>query len=445
MNYQEAYNYIQSIMPLGNVPGLVRIKELLKRLDNPQDKLRVIHVGGTNGKGSICAYLEYGLRECGLSVGRYISPTLFDYLERFQIDGKYMSEDEFADLTTEVAEICDSMVSEGLGQPTSFEFETAIAFLYFEKKGVDIVVLEVGMGGREDATNVMEKPLATVFASISLEHTTILGKTIEEIMFNKAGITRPGVPVITYNPILTNGVPDVILERLAGLDDDVAKEELAYVNLVLGNLKNQYIAKPLITDEIKNPLKGEFQNENLAVALTTYSVLEDKLKSLFDKREDVNICYDQFKQGVEKTRWPGRFEVVSENPLIIRDGAHNPDAIERVCQEIERMYGRAHIIMGVYADKTYDEMLKRLMPLAVSFTTVTAPNPSRALDGRELASVAAQVSNELNLGLDVAFCESMELAIDRALDFSQKYNGQYPVIILGSLSLSSLVSEVLGL
>lgn len=449
MNYVEAQNYINKIMELGSRPGINAVKELLSRFDNPQDKLKVIHVAGTNGKGSICTYLEYGFRELGLTVGRYISPTLFTYLERFQINGQEMSEDEFADIISEVKIKCDEMVSEGHLQPTTFEIETAIAFLYFLKNNVDVVILETGMGGREDATNVVRKPLATVFASISYDHMQFLGDTLYEIAKEKAGIMREGVPVIASH------MPDCERKDADNMNADSVVKNESVVENAFATLKAEaekinapfYYADDLFTEEtgfsyqyinnvhgnenstskkivyksrvINNPLFGEFQVYNLSVALNVVYILWDSICGInYDRKlnadkkscdayideEHINIrdekekIINSFISGVEKAKWPGRFEIISENPYIIRDGAHNLDAAKLLRQSVinePSIPKKLHLIMGVFKDKEYEKMLAEILPIAKSFTAITPPNKARALNARDLCSAAEGVYENL--------------------------------------------------
>ena len=214
MDYVQAMEYMDRIGKRGSILGLGPVKMLLSRLHNPQDKLPVIHVAGTNGKGSICTFLEAMYKAEGKRVGRYISPTIHTYLERFQINGVYMKEDQFAKLLERIVPVMEEMEAEGLELPTAFEIETAVAFLYFLEEKTDIVILETGMGGREDATNVVAKPLCTVFASIGMDHMQFLGDTVEKIAMEKAGIMRDNCPVVSYP-----NTPEVckVLEQQAGL------------------------------------------------------------------------------------------------------------------------------------------------------------------------------------------------------------------------------------
>ena len=414
MNYSQAIDYINSLAGLGSIPGLERIKELLRRFDNPQNKLKVIHVAGTNGKGSICAFLEYGLRECGVKVGRYISPTLFSYLERFQINGNEMTEDEFASLISVSKEKCDEMVADGYDQPTAFEIETVVAFLYALQCKVDVFILECGMGGTEDATNVVTSPIATVFASISLDHMQFLGNTVSEIAKSKAGIMRENVPVI-----VSKSTDNTVYHVLSSEAQRIGSKPVVFSEDYLSELK--------AVRHISKPLEGEYQWENMATAYAAFMAIT----------EFENLSEELFCRGLEKTKWPGRFEKISDNPLIIRDGAHNIDAVKRLTEEIKKQYPNgAHLIMGVYKDKEYDGMLRIILPHALSFTTVTAPNPARALDGKALADTVQSVADAMSMSLDVQYRSSMKEAIDRAVNLAKP---DEPVIIFGSLSLAAEV------
>lgn len=462
MNYSEAQKYIEEVGKLESRAGIESIKELLKRLSNPQDKLNVIHVAGTNGKGSTCAYLEYALREAGFVVGRYISPTLFTYLERFQINGQNMPEEEYADIMESVKVCCDEMVEDGLLQPTAFEIETAISFIYFYKKNVDIVILEAGMGGKEDASNVVKKPIATVFASISFDHMQFLGDTISEIAETKAGIMREGVPVIASH------MPELFDEGTGQNESAVstlkkcAKEKGApfyYADDLYSLTKgfsctkgneNKISEIAYNGKTINNPLKGEFQFYNMEAALLTVSVLKDTLKGILydidrvlDRKVDTSsaISMQKFIKGIEKTQWPGRFEIVSKDPLIIRDGAHNPDAVRLLKESVLKdkdIPNNLHLIMGVFKDKEYEKMLKEMMPIAGSFTAITPPNKARALKADELCECAKKVYKEISDSNDcdiiyIGFRDSLEEAI-KSIEVKQGEG----ILVFGSLSLASL-------
>lgn len=450
MNINEALKYIKDLNSLGSKPGLDAVKMLLYKLDNPQDKLQIIHIGGTNGKGSIGAYLDFGYRECGLKVGRYISPTLFSYLERFQINGQEMREDEFCDILSLIKEKCDEMVKEGFSQPTAFEVETAAAFIYFLRNNVDLVLLEVGMGGKMDATNVVKSPIATVFASISLDHREYLGDSIEEIARMKAGIMRKGVPAIASRMPFSvakdtlkmcadeTGAPFFSIEDNITISDNIEKNN------------NRIYFKG---QEIRNPLKGEFQEINLEAALFIFEVLNniqnDESDSIYDNSRFKQLNTEDFIRGIEKTKWPGRYELMSQDPNVIRDGAHNPDAVRLLRKTIENDEDiisvsadgtkKVHLIMGVFKDKDYKEMLRIILPVAASFSAITPPNLSRALQAKDLSDCAKKIYKEIDMKDDISFsyCDSLKEAIE-----STNAKESETIVVFGSLSLSNLFNSL---
>ncbi|MCF0186894.1 MAG: hypothetical protein HUJ98_10455 [Bacteroidaceae bacterium] len=306
------------------------------------------------------------------------------------------------------------MEEEGFLHPTVFEVETAIAFLYFLEQKVDVVILETGMGGKEDATNVVKEPLATVFASISFDHMAYLGDTMEEIARCKAGIMRKGVPVICGHmpPVMSKGVKTCAFATL--------KEEAEKISAPIHDADEFEIPW-----KINNPLAGPFQQDNLKLAILTAKVLKDKLT--FDM--------DTFISGVEKTKWPGRYETIREKPLIIRDGAHNEDAVKRLVEaleEDERIKGKVHFIMGVYADKAYEAEIEIIKPLAKSFTAVTPPTRSRALDGKILARTAERILKDV----PVKYADTMSDAIEQT-----GLSEEETIVVFGSLSLAILTEE----
>lgn len=448
MNYTDAQNFISYTNGLGIRPGLDTVKELLNRLDNPQNKIKIIHVAGTNGKGSICAFLEYGLRECGLKVGRYISPTLFTYLERFQINGELMTEAEFSHYAEIIKTKCDEMVTDGLYHPTAFEVETAIAFLYMFDKNVDVMLLETGMGGKEDATNVVNKPIATVFASISYDHKKFLGNTIEEIAKNKAGIMRPLVPAIVSH------MPEVDEKGSTAYNTLVKCAEKINTKIYYADDINKYMQEDGIEynkegvlfngHNIDVLLKGTFQTENIKIALLTFKVLEKVLKQQLPSE---NISLDRFVEGLKKTVWPGRYEVMHKKPYVIRDGAHNIDAVRLLKETIlndTEIPDKVHLIMGVYADKEYEDILKEILIIAKSFTAITPPNKLRALDGIKLKDACISALNELRKNRDDLISEN-EITYKNNLQeaiSSIKCKKDDAIIVFGSLSLAALFDNV---
>ena len=422
MNIEESYEYINNVAKVGSIMGLERIKRLLDALGNPQDKLKVIHVAGTNGKGSILAYLEAGFKGAGLKCGRYTSPTLFSYLERFMIDDEEMSESDFAKYLTDVKEAADRLLEEGMEYPTAFEIETALAFYYFYKANVDVMLLETGMGGRDDATNVLKTPIATAFASISMDHMSFLGDTIEEIADNKAGIMRDKVPVIIAP--MANEAKSVLITHADNHNSaihEVTKEE---ATLIIRD-GERYISVANAYYPVK--LLGDFQADNAATAVRTMLAVKDIL----------NVDIKAFSEGMKNVKWRGRFEVIGENPLVIRDGAHNPDAVKRLKKSIESLdvKGDIRFVIGIFKDKDYRQMLDIVIDLPVSIYTVTPPNEMRALKAEELSSAIEDVKRAKGVSTpDVIAVGDIKKGLDMAVGDSKADD---LVVVFGSLSLSS--------
>ena len=313
MTYDEAMAYIEYTNTLGSVLGLTNIKELLKRLGNPQNDVRVIHIAGTNGKGSICAFLDEILECAGFSVGRYISPTVFTYLERFQINRRYMQEADFAIYLDKVKQAADGMVKDGFDRPTSFETETAVAFCYFKDMAVDFLLLETGMGGLLDATNVCDRPVCTIIASISMDHMAFLGDSLEKIYEQKLGIMKKGVPCVSYP------VPEELLSMWQekkienGTEDTsvmVSMDDIKIMRAGLEGSRYEYGGR-----SYRVSVPGIYQVYNSAVAVCTARLMQ---------RLGYGIDDDDIQVGISQTVWKGRFQKISGTPDIYVDGAHNP-------------------------------------------------------------------------------------------------------------------------
>lgn len=418
MTYREAKAYMEQVQKRGSILGLAPVKMLLERLGSPQNRLRVIHVAGTNGKGSICTFLEQLYRAEGRRVGRYISPTLYCYLERFQINGRYMEEEEFAEILSGVIPVVDEMKRDGAELPTAFEIETVIAFLYFLKQQVDIVILETGMGGREDATNVVDKPLCTVFGAIGMDHMQFLGNTIEKIAYEKAGIIKAGCPVVSYPN--SPEVMDVLktqfsLHNVNGGEgnrfDVVSETDIQILEETLEGSLFRYKG-----EEYRIRMAGEYQIYNAATAIETKLSLDGHLE----------------KEGLAAAAWEGRFEKVSEHPLLIRDGAHNTDGAKALKQSLQKHFTKEKLIfiIGVLKDKEYDKMMQVLCPLAAKVFTVTPDNP-RGLPGEMLRESILPFCN------DATACGSVDEAVSKAKREYRQFEeqGECAVIVAwGSLS-----------
>lgn len=412
MNYEEAYQYMEKVQKKGSILGLEPVKRLLEVLDNPQDKLKVIHVAGTNGKGSICTFLEAMYRAEGKKVGRYISPTLHCYLERFQIDGEYMKEDCFASLLCRVIPVIEKMKEAGEELPTAFEIETVVAFLYFLEQDVDIVLLETGLGGREDATNVVTKPLCTVFASIGMDHMQVLGDTIEKIAYEKAGIMKEKCPAVSY-PSSQKVLK--VLEEQADLHNidvfEVQRKDITILSETLSETRFSYKGEEYVIHML-----GEYQVYNAVTAIETKLLLDGFLK----------------KESLLHAAWEGRFEKISERPLFIKDGAHNVDGVKALKESIEKHFTNEKLIfiIGVLRDKEYEKMMQILCPMAAKIFTIT-PENERGLEGSILRESILPYCKE------TVACKSVDEAVESARETWYQYEKAdecAAIIAWGSLS-----------
>ncbi|RHR22929.1 bifunctional folylpolyglutamate synthase/dihydrofolate synthase [Clostridium sp. AF19-22AC] len=374
VTYKEARVYLDEVSKYGSVLGLDTIRGLLRELGNPQDDLTFIHIAGTNGKGSVLAYTSTILSEAGYRTGRYVSPTVVSYLERIQVDGEWIPEEDFAGLVEEVQKAIARMETSGEASPTVFEVETAIAFLYFKKKNCDIVVLETGLGGTLDATNIVERTAAAVFASISRDHMGFLGDTLEEIAGNKAGIIKPGCFVVTAGQKpevmkILKDKADALSCRMytASVKDAVVlKENWDRQEFTCGKWKNIHI-----------PLAGRHQISN---AVTVLELIDGLNENGF------HITEKAVRDGFAKTSWPGRFTCIHKEPLFIVDGAHNEDAALKLRETLEHYFAgrRLIFIMGVFKDKEYTKIAQIMAPLAEKIYTVDLPDTGRSLKAEEL-------------------------------------------------------------
>lgn len=415
MNYEEAREFISKVSARGIEPGLAAITNLLAELGNPQDQLKFIHVAGTNGKGSVLAYVSSVLQESGYRVGRYISPTLFSYRERIQINGAYIEREAFARLVTRVAGAMDRMERLGLGAPTVFEAETAVSFLYFLEQGCDIVLLEVGMGGRLDATNVIRTPVLTVLASISMDHMAFLGNTLGEIAYQKAGIFKPGVPAVSaHQQPEAEAVIRAAAQETGCTCEFVDPGQLSGVTYGLEEQQFTYGA----FREVTIRLAGVHQVENAALALLCVS----KLRSLGYAIPDRAVY-----NGLRMTQWRGRFTVVHRDPVVVLDGAHNPDAAQRLRDAVETYFAdrRKYFIFGVFSDKEYDKIIRITAGLAEHIITVQTPDNPRALPAEELAEAVRSVNPSVEAAASVGD------AVEKGFALAGKED---VILVFGSLS-----------
>ena len=426
MNYREAMAYIEDLQQYGSVMGLETMRELCARLENPQDQLKFVHIAGTNGKGSVLAYISTVLSAAGYRTGRYISPTVKEYRERFQIDGRLITQSGLCKYLEQVKEAAEAMAAEELPHPTAFEVETAVAFLYFLDKQCDIVVLETGLGGALDATNVITTTLAAVFTSVSMDHMGVLGDSIEQIAAAKAGIIKDKCYVISakQTPEAMKVVRQAALVRKAKLyTADASRAK---------NVRYGMTGQHFSYDKYKNiaiTMAGQFQIENAVVALETLTALG---------RAGYPVAEDKLRLGMEQTRWRGRFDVIGKKPLFIADGAHNEDASKRLAESIRFYFTNRRIIyiMGMLRDKEYDKVIRNTYELAQHIITVTPPLTDRALHGYELAQAVREYHD------NVTVADSVQEAVEIAYLLAGR-DKDCVVIAFGSLSyLGELIDVV---
>lgn len=412
MNYSEALSYIHSISWKGSVLGLGRTQELLQKLGNPEKRLRFIHIAGTNGKGSTAAMLSSVLQSAGYRAGLYTSPFINRFNERMQIDQQCISDDELAELTAEVKPIADGMAD----HPTEFELITAIGMVYFARHACDIVVLEVGMGGALDSTNVIDVPEVAVITAMGMDHVRELGPTMADIACAKAGIIKAGGDVVSYGG---NPEADAVFERICR-ERGARLHRPDFAAIVPGpfGLDGQRFSYGA-WDDIRIPLAGSYQMQNAAVVLTTIGVLRNKGWRISDA-----AVY----AGMAGTHWPARFEVLCHDPVFIVDGGHNPHGIRATAHSLKRLFPDRRIVflVGVMADKDVESILGLVAPLAERFFTVRPDNP-RAMAADELARRIEK------LGVPAEPCASVEEGVRRTLALARP-NGV--ACALGSLYMS---------
>jgi dihydrofolate synthase/folylpolyglutamate synthase len=389
MTYDEALAFIHGIKRFGSKPGLRRVRMLLEKMGNPQEKLRFIHVAGTNGKGSTCAMLSRILTQAGYCTGLYISPYVVDFRERMQVDNESITREELVEIVAYAKPLWEELDAAG-ETPTEFELVVAIAFAFFLRRNCDVVVLEVGMGGTQDSTNIIGAPLVSVITSISFDHMKYLGNTIREIAGEKCGIIKRGGVTVCY--------PGQAPEALAVVMERCAEEENKL--LIPGNVEIRRMGEDgsdIVWEDlpIHIPLAGEHQIRNAQTVLETCRALE--LTSLEVTREHIAA-------GIASTRFPARIERFEGSPLIILDGAHNPAKIAALAKTLEMLGDRRiHLVMAMLRDKDADTCLQELLPRCASLTTTTIPHqPKAALSAAELAEKARPYHTDITAEDDPA-------------------------------------------
>ena len=409
MTYDEALKYIHSVSNFFCKPGLERVSELCEKIGNPQKALKFIHVTGTNGKGSVCSMLSSILMAGGYKVGLYTSPYVREFNERMRINGENIPNEYLAMLTEEVKQSADKMAD----SPTEFELITAIAFEYFKREGCDIVVLEVGMGGRLDATNIIESPLLSIITGISVDHTAFLGDTIQQIAGEKAGIIKPNCPVLF-------GGENTVAEQIIAKEADEKQSLLYktdYSSLSVRDMTLEGTTFKYKGREIKISLLGDYQPRNAAIVLDAVDIL---------RRGGLAINEEAIKAGLANAKWPARFEIIKNDPTVIFDGAHNLQGIEAAVKSIKRYFAdqRVIVVSGVLKDKDYQKISDSISEIASGVYTITPSNP-RALSAMEYANIFE------SKGTKATCCKSVNEAIDLAIKEADATNST--VYCLGSL------------
>ena len=377
MNYEEALEYIHGALKFGSKLGLHNIRVLLELMGNPHKKLKFVHVAGTNCKGSTVAFISSILIEAGYKTGIFVSPYIERFTERIKINNQEIPGADLARITGFVKEKVDIMVQRGENHPTEFEIVTAIAFQYYYENNCDVVVLEVGLGGRLDSTNVIDTPLASVITTISYDHMDRLGSTLPEIAFEKAGIIKEGGDVVMYPPQVEE-VYNVFRKACAERNSRLHTVDFSKLRFESFDVDGQVFDYEGY-NSLKISLLGGHQVRNAAVAVKTAEVLREK---------GLSITEDSIRRGLVKARWPGRLEIVSKGPLFLIDGAHNIEGAKALSEAL-RLYfpnKRVIFIFGVLKDKDYRSMIEAVAPMAEAFITVT-PKSGRALPAKDLAKI----------------------------------------------------------
>lgn len=420
MNYSETAEYLSDAEKYGIIPGLDSIKRLMNRLSDPQDKLKIVHISGTNGKGSVGAFMESVLREAGYSTGRFATPAVIEPLEIIQINGNNITPEDFSFFMTKVRNAADSIEKEGFPHPTVFEMQTAAAFCCFYEKKSDIVFIETGMGGTYDATNVISSCILSVITAISMDHMQFLGNTIEEIASHKAGIIKENGKTVTISQ--KPAVTDIIINTCKNKNSLLKISKIYNISGCRSENGKQYFSYDGL-DNICLSMLGRYQTENAALAADACRIIADSGFMISDST---------ILKGLSKTRWPGRFEIIrSSSPVFVIDGAHNEAAAARLRESIDIFFAdsRLTFIMGTFRDKEYRENVRLTAKRAEKIYTVTPPG-KRGLPAEELAAAIREYNSA------VYPCDTVKEAVKRSIE-----DGTDAVIAFGSLSFLSEIRK----
>lgn len=434
-SYTEAVDWINSLIPFGIRPGLERIGLLMEKLGHPHRKLKFIHVAGTNGKGSTCAFLTSVLIQSGYSVGTFTSPYITKFTNRFQYNGADIPEETLTALANRLRPVVEEIGNGELGSPTMFEVSTALAILYYgEVCYPDVVVWETGLGGRLDVTNIVT-PVVSVITNVGHDHTDVLGDTLTLIAGEKAGIIKPGVPAVSC---VSQPEAVAVLKAKAAATRStlyLAGEDFSYSNVELKDgFQHFTFSGPFRSLELEIAMKGEHQLQNAAGAMMVLEVLRQYMAFMLED-EDVLA-------GFRGTFWAGRLEEVSTSPRIILDGAHNPEGAESLARSLPQFqpYGKLNLLMGMLANKHHESYLKHILPI-VDTLILTEPDFRKKMDAEDLQVIAESLRNKYAK-------ENLEIIVERnwgqALELLQTITAEHDLaVVSGTLYLISDVRSTL--
>ena len=422
-------DFMDELKKSGIVPGLGSIKELCRRLGNPQDAFPCIHIAGTNGKGSVLAYLSTVYKTAGYRVGAFSSPAVFNPRETIRVDGKNMTKKAYTEGLEKIKEAVETIKADGLPAPTAFEAEVALAFLYFADKKCDIVMLEAGMGGREDATNLITRTLAAVLMPIGMDHMQFLGGTLDKIAYQKAGIIKKGC-------VAVSAVQQE--EAAAEIRKEAEKQGGSCIfatvpeKIKYGLKKQKFTYRDAfgtLHKDMEITIPGVCQTENAAVAIEVVEAL--------NRQNTFVVSEENLRRGLLETSWPGRFEVLREKPYFVIDGAHNEPAAKKLVQSVSAYFSNKRIIyiMGMLKDKEYEKVAEITYPYADQIITVTPPENKRALSAMDLAAAVSAYHPR------VTTAGSVEEAVEMAYLLAGKED---VILCFGSLSFLGRVRDILG-
>lgn len=422
-------DFMDELKKSGIVPGLGSIKELCRRLGNPQDAFPCIHIAGTNGKGSVLAYLSTVYKTAGYRVGAFSSPAVFNPRETIRVDGKNMTKKAYTEGLEKIKEAVETIKADGLPAPTAFETEVALAFLYFADKKCDIVMLEAGMGGREDATNLITRTLAAVLMPIGMDHMQFLGGTLDKIAYQKAGIIKKGC-------VAVSAVQQE--EAAAEIRKEADKQGCSCIfatvpeKIKYGLKKQKFTYRDAfgtLHKDMEITIPGVCQAENAAVAIEVVEAL--------NRQNAFVVSEENLRHGLLETSWPGRFEVLREKPYFVIDGAHNEPAAKKLVQSVSAYFSNKRIIyiMGMLKDKEYEKVAEITYPYADQIITVTPPENKRALSAMDLAAAVSAYHPR------VTTAGSVEEAVEMAYLLAGKED---VILCFGSLSFLGRVRDILG-